>query len=70
MLVLTMAAFGANPVPSISTKLNNFSALLNPGRICPHPQPFSPRRRELEFMFPLLGERARVRVSFAIHPAI
>jgi len=31
-----------------------FRALLNPGRICPHPQPFSPRRRELEFMFPLL----------------
>ena len=38
--------------------------------ICPHPQPFSPRRRELEFVFPLLGERARVRADFAIHRVI
>jgi len=29
-------------------------ALLKLGMICPHPQPFSLGRRELEFMFPLL----------------
>jgi hypothetical protein len=28
---------------------------------CPHPQPFSRRRRELKVLFPLLWERARVR---------
>jgi len=41
-------------------------ALLNPAMICPHLQPFSLGRRELEFMIPLLGERARVRADFAI----
>jgi hypothetical protein len=38
--------------------------------ICPHPQPFSPRRRELEFRFPLPGERARVRADFSLHRVI
>ena len=32
-------------------------ALLNAGMNCPHPQPFSLRRRELALLFPLhLGE--------------
>jgi hypothetical protein len=37
--------------------------LLNLGRKCPHPQPLSHRREELEILFPLLRERARVRAS-------
>ena len=31
---------------------------------CPHPQPFSPGRREPELLFPLPRERARVRADF------
>lgn len=33
--------------------LEFFGALLNAGMICPHPQSFSPGRRELEFLNPL-----------------
>ena len=43
--------------------------LLDWSTICPHPQPFSLGRRELEFVFPLPGERARVR-AFGIHLSI
>ena len=49
---------------------HQIEALLNPAMMCPHPQPFSPGRRELEFIFPLLRERARVRADFAIHSII
>ncbi len=36
----------------------------------PHPQPLSPRREELEILFPLLGERARVRANLWVHTII
>jgi len=37
--------------------------LLNVTMNCPHPQPFSPRRRALRVLFPLRWERARVRAA-------
>ena len=50
--------------------LNSSWVLLNADMNCPpHEvgqsprQPFSPGRRELEFLSPLLGERARVRAA-------
>ena len=36
----------------------------------PHPQLFSPRRGELEILFPLPRERARVRANFRVYTQI
>ena len=36
--------------------------LLNVAMNRPHPQPFSPGRRELRFLFPLLWESARLKL--------
>jgi hypothetical protein len=47
-----------------------FQVLLNVAMNCPHPQPFSPGRRELRFLFPLLWERARVRAAKDSNPKI
>ena len=52
---------------TISTVLMACLTLLNWSMICPHPQPFSPGRREPELLFPLPGKRARVRANFDIH---
>ncbi len=44
--------------------------LLNVAMNCPHPQPFSPRRRQLRVSFPLPKKRTRVRATKASNAKI